>query len=195
VGETDFQGVYIRFYEFGPDNAPGALQQVYFLAASDANLSHDSTGRVSANLSPAFWATGRHIISVQPVSNYWYWWSSNSGAPFGQSLYFRDLSAGQITWQKGDNQFLSYPKADVSFFLYGTLTEPGTIANLSASTLPTSWLAGNLWQQFRRQRSGSNWWPVGAPILLEQHTRCRVRAGAGAANDRRSTSWPHTDRC
>lgn len=139
-GEADFQGVYIRFYEFGPDNAPGALQQVYFLAATDANLSHDSTGRVSANLSPAFLATGRHFISVQPVSNYWYWWSSNSGAPFGQSFYFRDLSSGQTTWQKGDEQFLSYPKADVSFFLYGTLTEAGIIANLSASTLPRSGL-------------------------------------------------------
>jgi hypothetical protein len=86
-GLVDFQGVYIRFYEFGPNNAPGALQQEYFLAAGDPNLSHDSAGRVSANLSPAFWATGRHFISVQPVSNEWYWWSSNSGAPFGQSFY------------------------------------------------------------------------------------------------------------
>lgn len=137
---VDFQGVYIRFYEFGPDNAPGALQQEYFLAASDPNLSHDPAGTVSVNLSPAFWATGRHFISVQPVSSNWYWWSSNSGAPFGQSLYFRDLGAGQTIWQKGDNQFFSYPKADVSFFLYGTLTEPGTIDNLSASTLPRSGL-------------------------------------------------------
>ena len=54
---VDFQGVYIRFYEFGPNNAPGALQHEYFLAANDPNLSHDSAGRVSANLSPAFWAT------------------------------------------------------------------------------------------------------------------------------------------
>ena len=47
-GMVDFQGVYVRFYEFGPDNAPGALQQEYFLAASDPNLSHDSAGTVSA---------------------------------------------------------------------------------------------------------------------------------------------------
>ena len=139
-GMTDFSGVYIRFYEFGPDNAPGALQQEYFLAASDSNLSHDSAGTVSANLSPAFWATGRHFISVQPVSNYWYWWSANSGAPFGQSFYFRDLGAGQTIWQKGDNQFLYYPQADVSFFLYGAVTEPGTIDSLSASMLPRSGL-------------------------------------------------------
>lgn len=139
-GTVDFLGVYIRFYEFGPDNAPGALQQEYFLAASDPNLSHDSAGTVTVNLSPAFWATGRHFISVQPVSNYWYWWSSNSGAPFGQSFYFRDAGAGQTNWQKGDNQFFSYPQADVSFSLYGALTEPGIIDNLSASTLPRSGL-------------------------------------------------------
>lgn len=137
---VDFQGVYIRFYEFGPDNAPGALQQEYYLPASDPNLTHDWAGTVSANLSPAFWATGRHFISVQPVSNDWYWWSSNSGAPFGQSFYFRDLAAGQTIWHKGDNQFFSYPQADVSFFLYGAVTEPGTIDKLSATTLPRSGL-------------------------------------------------------
>ena len=137
---VDFQGVYVRFYEFGPDNAPGALQQEYFLAAGDPNLSHDSAGAVTVNLSPAFWATGRHFISVQPVSNNWYWWSSNSGAPFGQSLHFRDLGVGQTIWQEGDNQFFYYPKGDVSFFLYGTLTEPGTIDKLSSSTLPRSGL-------------------------------------------------------
>lgn len=139
-GMVDFQGVYIRFYEFGPDNAPGALQQEYYLAASDPNLSHDSAGTVSANLSPAFWATGRHFISVQVVSNYWYWRSSNSGRPFGQSFYFRDLAAGQTVWQKGDNELFSYPQADVSFSLYGALTDPGTIDSLSASTLPRSGL-------------------------------------------------------
>ena len=136
----DFQGVYVRFYEFGPDNAPGALQQEYFLGASDPNLSYDSAGTVSVNLSPAFWATGRHFISVQPVSREWYWRSSDSDVPFGQGLYFRDLGAGQSIWQKGDNQFLSNPRADVAFSLYGTLTEPGTIDNLSANTLPRSGL-------------------------------------------------------
>ena len=145
---VNFQGVYIRFYEFGPDNAPGALQQEYFLAATDPNLSHDSVGTLSANLSPAFLATGRHFISVQPVSNYWYWWNSNSGAPFGQSFYFRNLAAGQTIWQKGDNQLFSDPQADVSFFLYGAVTEPGTIDNLSANTLPRSGLLEILGSNF-----------------------------------------------
>jgi hypothetical protein len=169
-GMVDFQGVYIRFYEFGPDNAPGALQQEYFLSASDPNLSHDSAGTVSANLSPAFWATGRHFISVQPVSNYWYWWSSNSGAPFGQSFYFRNLAAGQTIWQKGDNQFFSYPRADVSFFLYGTLTEPGNIDSLSVSTLPRS----GLLEIFGTNFGGSGQVLIGglaAPVSYWSHTR------------------------
>ena len=29
-GPVDFQGVHIRFYEFGADNKPGALQHEYF---------------------------------------------------------------------------------------------------------------------------------------------------------------------
>jgi hypothetical protein len=137
-GAIDFQGVYIRFYEFGPGNAPGALQQEYFLPASDPNLTINSDGTVSANLSPAFWATGSHFVSVQPVSSDWYWWSSNSGKPSGQSFFFRNLSAGQTVWQKGDNQLFSNPQADVAFSLYGAVTEPGIIDSLSASTLPRS---------------------------------------------------------
>jgi hypothetical protein len=135
---TDFQGVYIRIYECGANNTPGALQQQYFLAASDPNLSHDSAGTVSANLSPAFWATGRHFISVQPLTDRWYWWSANSYAPFGQSFYFRNLAAGQDVWQKGDTQFLSNPQSDVAFSLYGVVTDPGIIDSLSATTLPRS---------------------------------------------------------
>jgi hypothetical protein len=139
-GAVDLQGVYIRFYEFGPDNAPGALQQEYFLPASDPNLAIDSDGTVSANLSPAFWATGRHFVSVQPVGSDLYWLSSNSGKPSGQSFFFRNLSAGQTGWQKGDDQYFSDPQADIAFSLYGAVTEPGTIDSLSASTLPRSGL-------------------------------------------------------
>ena len=36
-GTVDFRGVYIRFYAFGTDNKPGALQREYFLPASDPN--------------------------------------------------------------------------------------------------------------------------------------------------------------
>lgn len=137
-GIIDFRGVYIRFYEFGANNAPGALQREYFLAAGDSNLTFEpTTGTLSASLSPAFAATGRHFISVQPICNYWYWWSANSFAPSGQSFYFRNLAAGQTTWQKGDNLNFN-PNADVSFFLYGTVSGPGTISSLSANTLTRS---------------------------------------------------------
>ena len=37
-GAVDFRGVYVRFYEFGTDNKPGALQQEYFLAAGDPSV-------------------------------------------------------------------------------------------------------------------------------------------------------------
>lgn len=140
LSTDDFQGAYVRIYEYGPNNAPGALQQEYFLSASDPNLSHAADGTVSANLSPAFWATGRHFISVQALSSHWYWWSSNSYAPFGQSFYFRNRADGETLWQKGDKQFLSNPQADVAFSLYGAVTEPGIIDSLSASTLPRSGL-------------------------------------------------------
>ena len=135
---VDFLGVYVRFYEFGANNAPGTLQQEYFLAAGDPNLNHDSTGTISVNLSPGFWATGRHFVSVQALSNEWYWWSSNSGAYFGQSFYFRSPADAQGVWQKGDNQTFSEPQADVSFFLYGAVTTPGVIDSLSAGTMPRS---------------------------------------------------------
>jgi putative pyrroloquinoline-quinone binding quinoprotein/IPT/TIG domain-containing protein len=137
---TDFQGVYIRIYEYGTNNAPGALQQEYFFAPGDPNLSHDSAGTMSANLSPAFWATGRHFISVQPLSNHWYWRSSNSSAPFGQSFYSRNPAEGQNVWQKGDKQLLSNPQSDIAFSLYGAVTEPGIIDSLSATSLPRSGL-------------------------------------------------------
>src|ERR1041384_4304197 len=37
-GAVNFQGVYVRFYAFGADNKPGALQREYFLAAGDPNV-------------------------------------------------------------------------------------------------------------------------------------------------------------
>ena len=34
-GAVNFSGVHIRFYAFGADNKPGALQREYFIAAGD----------------------------------------------------------------------------------------------------------------------------------------------------------------
>jgi hypothetical protein len=136
-GSVDFQGVYVRFYEFGADNQPGALQQEYFLAAGDPKLVFNSlSGEIDATLSPAFAATGRHFLSVQPLINYWYWWSANTGAPHGQAFYFRDHTTGEA-WHHGDNLNFNV-NADVAFYLYGTVTGPGLISSLSTNSVQRS---------------------------------------------------------
>src|ERR1043166_4572710 len=66
-GTVDFQGVYVRFYAYGADGKPGALQKEYFLSTGF------NQGTIDAALSPPFQATGKHFLSVQPVSDYWYW--------------------------------------------------------------------------------------------------------------------------
>jgi hypothetical protein len=136
-GAVDFQGVYIRFYEFGADNKPGALQREYFFAANDPNVTFNQLyGTIDATLSPGFAATGRHFISVQPVINYWYWWSANMNVPRGQAFYFRNNTVGEA-WHHGDNLNLN-GNADVTFDLYGTVTGPGIINSLSANMLSRS---------------------------------------------------------
>ena len=136
-GAVNFSGVHIRFYAFGADNKPGALQREYFIAAGDPNVTFDQlSGAIDATLSPAFSATGRHFISVQPVINYWYWWSSSNGAPRGEAFYFRDNATGEA-WHHGDNLNTNVT-ADVVFSLYGTVTGTGVITSLSETTLPRS---------------------------------------------------------
>jgi IPT/TIG domain-containing protein len=130
-GTVNFQGVYVRFYAYSPDGTPGALQRQYFINGGFTN------GTVDVTLSPPFAATGKHFLSVQPVINYWYWWSSQSNAPRGQPFYFRNLAAGQTTWQHGDN-LNTTTSADVSFSLFGVPTGAGTISSLSATTLERS---------------------------------------------------------
>jgi hypothetical protein len=136
-GAVNFQGVYVRFYQYGADNKPGALQREYFLAAGGPNVRFDQlSGAIDTTLSPAFAATGRHFLSVQPVINYWYWWSANINAPRGQAFYFRNNAVGEA-WHHGDNLNLNV-NADVSFYLYGAVTGAGVIDSLSANTLPRS---------------------------------------------------------
>lgn len=130
-GAVDFQGVYVRFYQYNANGTPGALQQEYFFNSGF------NAGAIDVTLSPPFAATGKHFLSVQPVINYWYWWSSNSNAARGQAFYFRNLAAGQTAWQHGDNLNTTI-NADVSFWLYGAITGAGTISNLSATTLERS---------------------------------------------------------
>ena len=94
-----------------------------------------SPARLTPRCRP-FAATGRHFLSVQPVINYWYWWSANSGAPHGEAFYFRDNAAGEA-WHHGDS-FNNNMNADVEFSLYGTVTSGGHIDSLSETTLPRS---------------------------------------------------------
>jgi len=133
-GTVQFQGVYVRFYAGNTDGTPGALQQQYFFSGG---MNPASTGgMIDVQLVPAFVASGKHFISVQPVSDYWYWWSSHSGAARGQQYYFRDNAAAQ-PWRHSDS-LNQNPNADVAFSLYGTSTAPGLIDHLSTTTLPRS---------------------------------------------------------
>jgi hypothetical protein len=136
-GTVNFQGVYVRFYAFGADSKPGALQREYFFAAGDPGLSFNSlSGTIDVYLPTPFAAGGRHFITVQPISNYWYWWSANLNAPHGQAFYFRN-NATQEAWHHGDN-LNTNGNADVAFELYGTVAGPGSVTSLSATTLPRS---------------------------------------------------------
>ncbi len=136
-GTIQFQGVYVRFYEYGADNKPGLLQREYFFGPTDPNLSFNSTsGTIDVLLPSPFAASGRHFLSVQPVTNYWYWWSAHTNTPSGQAFYFRDNTAGE-TWHVGDN-LNSNVNSDVAFQLYGTVSGPGVVDSLSVATLPRS---------------------------------------------------------
>jgi len=132
-GIVDFHGAYVRFYDYQVDGTPGALQQEYFVSSGFDPIN----GTIDATISPAFLASGRHFVSVQPVINYWYWWSANTNSPRGQPFFFRNLAAGTPTWHHGDNLNL-YTNADLAFALYGNVTAPGTVDRLSATTLPRS---------------------------------------------------------
>lgn len=136
-----FFGVYVRFYASNADGTPGALRQEYYLPSGDPNLWANSAlpSNFRVTLSPAFQATGKHFVSVQPVMDQvwnqkWYWWSANTGAARGQTFFFRDLAAGQTTW--GHDTSVGAANGDLCFTLYGTrvLTAP-VVSTLSAVTL------------------------------------------------------------
>jgi hypothetical protein len=66
---ADFRGVYVRFYAFGADGRPGALQAQSFVAANPTlTNSLNSGGWLDITLPTPFAATGRHFLSVQPAA-------------------------------------------------------------------------------------------------------------------------------
>ena len=135
----DFGGVYVRFYASSGSGGPGALQQEYFLAAGDPDIVNhmELDGSLEVTLATPFSASGKHFVSVQPVTaTAWYRWSANSHAVQGQPFYFRDPGSGANAWANNDG--LDNYDTDIAFTLYGTVTAAGHIASLSAATLPRS---------------------------------------------------------
>jgi len=135
----DFGGVYVRFYASSGSGGPGVLQQEYFLAAGDPNLVNglEAGGWMDITLAAPFGATGKHFVSVQPVTaTGWYRWSANSHAVHGQPFYFRDPGSGSGTWLNDDG--LGNLDTDIAFDLYGTVNAAGHIDSLSDATLPRS---------------------------------------------------------
>jgi hypothetical protein len=138
-GVPDFGGVYVRFYASGDSGGPGALQSEIFLAANDPNLINgmDPNGWLDITLATPFSATGKHFVSVQPVTaTAWYRWSANSHSVHGQPFYYRDPGSGVPVWQNDDG--LGNLDTDIAFALYGTVTGAGHIDSLSAAVLPRS---------------------------------------------------------
>ena len=135
----DFGGVYVRFYASSGAGGPGALQAERFVPAGDPNLINglEIAGWLDITLATPFEATGKHFVSVQPVTaTAWYRWSANSHAVQGQPFYYRDPGSGVPNWQNDDG--LGNLDTDIAFDLYGTVTAAGHIDTLSAATLPRS---------------------------------------------------------
>ena len=135
----DYGGVYVRFYASSGSGGPGVLQNEYFLAAGDPNVVNglEEGGWLDITLATPFAATGKHFVSVQPVTaTGWYRWSANSHAVQGQPFYFRDPGSGVPNWLNDDG--LGNLDTDIAFTLYGTVTAAGHIDSLSAATLPRS---------------------------------------------------------
>ncbi|MBA3544298.1 MAG: PQQ-binding-like beta-propeller repeat protein, partial [Chthoniobacterales bacterium] len=139
VGTKDaaFSGIYIRFYAYGTDAKPGALQQEFFIPKNDPRiLNQVNSSDFQIALGSAFQASGKHFVSVQTSSGSteWYWRSADEGAPRGTALYFRASPQSQWTHTV---PVLGTANEDTAFTLYGTrsLTAP-IITALSTTTLP-----------------------------------------------------------
>jgi hypothetical protein len=131
VSPARFYGVYVRFYVYGADGKPGALQAEYWVPKGDPRLTIDNArpSEFTMLLQPAFSATGRHFVSPQVVMDrewqaIWYASGSNPNAPAGQALYGRDRLAGT-----GWSHTFPYATAnmDLAFTFYGTRVWPAPV--------------------------------------------------------------------
>jgi hypothetical protein len=135
TGDTNFNGVYVRFYAYGADNMPGAMQAEYYIPKGDPRiLNRVSSADFQLDLGTPFQASGKHFVVVQVnSSNAWYWRSANENAPRNTPLFYR---SGPTSPWTHSVPVLGTANCDTAFTLYGTrtLTSP-TISSLSSTAL------------------------------------------------------------
>lgn len=173
----DFRGLRVRFYAFGGDGNPGALQAEYFLAPGDPKLVYDpaSVSWFEATLDPPFSANGRHFVVFQPEIDYlWAVSSANRNSPRGSAIRFRDSRAGG-GWGPFVDIF-GVQNADFAFSLYGTQSGTPLIASLSASVRERSGRLVILGSQFGGTRGTGQVLVDGVPAWVSTWTENRIVA-------------------
>ena len=144
---THYFGLSVKFYAFGADNKPGALQAEYYIPKDSPNFlfQNSGLGDLRVRIEPAFQASGRHFISVQLVIDpivipgsggataKWYWRSDNLEAVREEGFYYRDTpnSAWERTAENPGTRNLSMQ-------LWGTriLVNAPAISQISTNNLP-----------------------------------------------------------
>jgi hypothetical protein len=134
-----YDGLQIKFYAFGADNKPGALEAEYFIPKNSPNFIFQSAGLgdLRVHLETPFQATGRHFVTVQvvmnPGSSLWRWRSFNADPIIEQAPYFRENP--NAPWGRGGDNDGS---RNLSLRLWGTrnLNTPPVIAQISKTALP-----------------------------------------------------------
>ncbi len=144
---THYFGLSVKFYAFGADNKPGALQAEYYIPKDSPNFlfQNSGLGDLRVRIEPAFQASGRHFISVQLVIDpivipgsggataKWYWRSDNLEAVREEGFYYRDTpnSAWERTAENPGTRNLSMQ-------LWGTriLVDAPAISQISTNNLP-----------------------------------------------------------
>src|SRR5215213_4391207 len=133
-----YYGLQIKFYAYGADNKPGALEAEYFIPKSSPNFIFQSAGLgdLRVRLETPFQATGRHFVTVQavmePDNSLWRWRSFNADPIVEQAPYFRENP--NAPWgRNADN----VGNRNLSLRLWGTrnLNTPPTISQISKTTL------------------------------------------------------------
>jgi outer membrane protein assembly factor BamB len=148
-GPFSSPGVWVRFYDEGPDGKPGNLLVQHAFSASDSNLLLNQEV-IHVILPEPLSVDGRIFVSVQQqlnsgssnpsVASFWTWTGTLNGFPNGDPSYIRNPGGGWGTICTSWCQ----TNADRIFKLYGTLDEkppsppPPIIAALASATVTPS---------------------------------------------------------